>query len=75
MRVRPRSHALSGKRVRARIEPGNGARDRPKRRGQHQTEIDELVAASADGTYVPMRIPAQNKPHTISRMWVPRRRP
>ncbi len=38
---------------------------------KRQTEIDELVVASADGGYVPMRIPAQNNPHSISRMWVP----
>jgi hypothetical protein len=37
---------------------------------KRHTEIDELVTASADGEYVPMRIPGQSDPHSYSRMWV-----
>jgi hypothetical protein len=35
------------------------------------TDVDHLVVASADGEYLPMRIPNQRDPHSFSRMWVP----
>ncbi|MFJ9690771.1 hypothetical protein [Kitasatospora sp. NPDC101183] len=35
------------------------------------TEVDRLVVASADGEYVPMRVPRQRDPRSVSRMWVP----
>ncbi|MFJ6384653.1 hypothetical protein ACIQI7_32185 [Kitasatospora sp. NPDC092039] len=35
------------------------------------TEVDQLVVASADGEFVPMRIPNQRDPRSVSRMWVP----
>ncbi|MEE1782818.1 hypothetical protein PUR71_07805 [Streptomyces sp. SP17BM10] len=35
------------------------------------TEVDELVVASADGEFVPMRVPSQGDPRSVSRMWVP----
>ncbi|MBV6699753.1 hypothetical protein [Kitasatospora aureofaciens] len=35
------------------------------------TEVDELVVSSADGEFVPMRIPRQDDPRSVSRMWVP----
>ncbi|MFD8444883.1 hypothetical protein ACFV11_20170 [Streptomyces globisporus] len=38
---------------------------------KRHTEVDQLVAASAEGAYVPMRIPNQRDPRSFSRMWVP----
>ncbi|MFJ6621983.1 hypothetical protein ACIQOW_30940 [Kitasatospora sp. NPDC091335] len=35
------------------------------------TEVDRLVVASADGEFVPMRIPGRRDPRAVSRMWVP----
>ncbi|MFJ8477584.1 hypothetical protein [Kitasatospora sp. NPDC094011] len=35
------------------------------------TEVDELVVASADGEFAPMRVPRQCDPRSVSRMWVP----
>ena len=35
------------------------------------TDVDRLVVASADGEYLPMRIPSQHDPRSCSRMWVP----
>ncbi|MER8159992.1 hypothetical protein [Streptomyces sp. NPDC094472] len=38
---------------------------------KRHTEVDELVTTSADGEYVPMRIPSQDDPRNYARMWVP----
>ncbi|MFE1772804.1 hypothetical protein [Streptomyces sp. NPDC059008] len=38
---------------------------------QPHTGVDQLVVTSADGEYVPMRIPSQGNPRSVSRMWVP----
>ncbi|MFG3054536.1 hypothetical protein ACGFZP_26755 [Kitasatospora sp. NPDC048239] len=35
------------------------------------TEVDRLVVDSANGDFVPMRIPGQRDPRHVSRMWVP----
>jgi hypothetical protein len=35
------------------------------------TEIDTLVTATAEGAFVPMRIPTQDDPRQVHRMWVP----
>ncbi|MEJ8652633.1 hypothetical protein WKI65_32330 [Streptomyces sp. MS1.AVA.3] len=35
------------------------------------TEVDQLVVTSADGEHVPMRIPSQRDPRSVTRVWVP----
>ncbi len=35
------------------------------------TQVDRLVASTANGEHVPMRIPSQRDPRSVSRMWVP----
>ena len=35
------------------------------------TAVDDLVVASAEGEYVPMKIPAQHNPRSSTRLWAP----
>ncbi|MEU8917372.1 hypothetical protein [Streptomyces nigrescens] len=35
------------------------------------TEVDQLVVTSADGEHVPMGIPSQRDPRSVTRVWVP----
>ncbi|WP_328311606.1 hypothetical protein OG432_15980 [Streptomyces sp. NBC_00442] len=38
---------------------------------KRHTEVDELVVASADGSFVPLQVPMPSDPRQASRMWVP----
>jgi hypothetical protein len=38
---------------------------------KRHTEVDELVVASADGSFVPLQVPLPSDPRQASRMWVP----
>ncbi|MCT7351289.1 hypothetical protein N4P33_03775 [Streptomyces sp. 15-116A] len=38
---------------------------------KRHTEVDELVVASVDGSFVPLQVPLPSDPRQASRMWVP----